>query len=98
VSGLRVTFQGPSFGEMMAGGPPRRYGDMTVYTYHPPFDLTGLRRADVILRIAAALLVGGHLVVLNLRGARPDDSVGGQCVGARGSVFRSRSARPWTTG
>jgi hypothetical protein len=71
VSGLLVTYQGPSFWEMMAHAPPRRIGDPTFTTYDPPLDLAGLRRADVTLRIGASLLVSVHLVVLNLRGARP---------------------------
>jgi hypothetical protein len=71
VSGLLVTYQGPSFREMMGPAPPRRIGDPTFHTFTAPLDLAGLRRADAILRIAAALLVSVHLVVLNLRGARP---------------------------
>lgn len=62
VSGLRLTHQGPSIAKTAAHGPPRRIGDPTAYAVSP----LALGRADVALRIAAALLVGLHLVILNL--------------------------------
>ena len=71
VSGLRVTYQGASFTEMMARGEPGRIADPIVYErpYSKRF-YDSLRRADVALRLAAALLISVHLVILNLWRAR----------------------------
>src|SRR5947207_381055 len=70
VSGLRVAYQGPSLAELAAHGSPRRISDPTIHIYaSPEFILrnaAALRRADVALRLAAALLVSIHLVILNL--------------------------------
>jgi hypothetical protein len=71
VSGLRLTYQGSSLAEMAAPGEPRRISDPTVYSFEPPVRLRALRRADVALRIAAALFVGAHLIILNLKHAHP---------------------------
>jgi hypothetical protein len=67
VSGLRVAWQGPSFGEMIMHGAPRRITDPTIYSIEPPVSHAALRRADVALRIIAALLVSVHLALLNVR-------------------------------
>ena len=74
VSGLRITYQGPSLGELASSGEPRRISDPTVYTVEPPVNLRTVRRADVALRIAAALFVAVHLVILNMGRARPSDA------------------------
>jgi hypothetical protein len=74
VSGLRITYQGPSLGELASPGEPRRISDPTVYTVEPPVNLRTVRRADVALRIAAVLFVGVHLVILNMGRARPSDA------------------------
>jgi hypothetical protein len=67
VSGIRVAYESPS---LAAHGSPRRYSDYTIIDYATPEfiarNAASLRRADVALRVTAALLISVHLVSLNL--------------------------------
>ena len=65
-----MAYESPSLAELAAHGSPRRYSDPTIIGYATPEfiarNAASLRRADVVLRVTAVLLISVHLVALNL--------------------------------